>query len=149
MGFFLLFSQSAGSFINNFIKNYACVYRPWIRDPRITPPAKALEGATGYSFPSGHSQNVMSEYGASGYELKKKDRAQKRHAWAWAVTLCASIILLIGFSRNFLSVHTPQDVAVGLCEGALLIWLSDLLLSWEAKGQKQGKKNRDLCIQCH
>ena len=32
------------------------------------------------------------------------------------------LILLTGFSRNYLGVHTPQDVLVGLTEGALMLW---------------------------
>lgn len=34
------------------------------------------------------------------------------------LTVC---ILLTGFSRNFLGVHTPQDVIVGLTEGIVMI----------------------------
>ena len=30
-------------------------------------------------------------------------------------------VLLTGFSRNFLGVHTPQDVLVGLTEGIVMI----------------------------
>ena len=146
IGFFLLFSQSGGNFINNIIKNCVCVYRPWIRDSRIMPPQKALESATGYSFPSGHSQNVMGEYGALGYQLFKKDRKQKKHTWAWAVVVCLLIVVLVAFSRNFLSVHTPQDVIVGLTVGLIFICLTNLLLSWEAHGAEKGKKNRDLLI---
>ena len=120
MGFFILFSQSAGNFINNFIKNCFCVYRSWIRDSRITPPEKVKSGATGYSFPSGHSQNVTNEYGALAYALFRKDKSQNKHTWTWAVIVCALTILLVAFSRNFLSVHTPQDVIVGVSEGLLI-----------------------------
>jgi hypothetical protein len=31
------------------------------------------------------------------------------------------LILLTGFSRNYLGVHTPQDVVVGLCESVIII----------------------------
>ncbi len=146
LGFFLLFSQASGNYINNIIKNCFCVYRPWIRDGRINPPAKAKAGATGYSFPSGHSQNVMSQYGALGYSLIRKDKEEKSHRWTWAVVLCILIIFIVGFSRNFLSVHTPQDVLTGLCEGLILFILSDKLLSWEKSGEQNGKANRDLII---
>lgn len=39
----------------------------------------------------------------------------------WISILCGVLILLTGFSRNFLGVHTPQDVAVGMTEGVVLI----------------------------
>ena len=148
IGFFILFSQSAGNFITNIIKNIACIYRPWIRDARIKPPLDAKSGATGYSFPSGHSQNVMSQYGSLAYSLFYEDKKNKNHKWRWAIIVCAVLILIVGFSRNFLTVHTPQDVAVGLCLGAALIWLGDKLLLWEAKGNQDPdkKNNRDLWI---
>ena len=40
----------------------------------------------------------------------------------WISVLCVILILLTGFSRNYLGVHTPQDVLVGLTEGALMLW---------------------------
>ena len=32
------------------------------------------------------------------------------------------MVLLTGFSRNHLGVHTPQDVLVGLLETVLVLW---------------------------
>ena len=49
--------------VNGLLKVAACVYRPWIRDPRVVPNEKALAEATGYSFPSGHSMNAAAVYG--------------------------------------------------------------------------------------
>ena len=151
MGLFILFSQTFGTFADNLIKLCACVYRPWIRDARINPPAKTKAGATGYSFPSGHSQTVMGLYGTLGYSLIEKDRKEKSQKWLWAIILCAVIIFIVAFSRNFLGVHTPQDVAVGLLLGLVLIFATDFLLKWEAKGEgkakAEGKKNwRDLIV---
>ena len=37
--------------------------------------------------------------------------------------ICLVLLLLTAFSRNFLGVHTPQDVLVGLAEGIVLIVL--------------------------
>jgi hypothetical protein len=39
----------------------------------------------------------------------------------WLSILCVICILLTGFSRNFLGVHTPQDVFVGITEGIVMI----------------------------
>ena len=150
MGLFILFSQTFGTFLNNVVKLCVCAYRPWIRDARIKPPAKAQAGATGYSFPSGHTQTVVGLYGTLGYDLTKKSIKEKTKKWIWAIVLCAVIVLFVAFSRNFLSVHTPQDVAVGFLLGVALIFATDYILQWEAKGEAQvaeGKKNwRDLII---
>ena len=145
MGFFILFSQSFGTFVNNVIKLCVCAYRPWIRDTRINPPLKAKAGATGYSFPSGHTQSVVGEYGTLGYALIKKDKENKNHKWLWAIIVCAFLILIVAFSRNFLSVHTPQDVLVGLCVGLIIVWLTDIILRVEQRDE-ENKKNVDLWI---
>ena len=62
-GKYLLMGWSGNRVANGLLKVTACVYRPWIRDPRIIPDAEAKALATGYSFPSGHSMNAASLYG--------------------------------------------------------------------------------------
>ena len=69
--------------------------------------------ATGYSFPSGHSVSASSLYGSVVENQWSKRR--------WLAIFCTICILLTGFSRNFLGVHTPQDVIVGLTEGIVMI----------------------------
>ena len=39
-------------------------------------------------------------------------------------------VLLVAFSRNFLGVHTPQDVLVGAAAGILVMWLTWRLMQW-------------------
>ena len=84
--------------------------------------------ATGYSFPSGHSSNAASLYGGG---VIRKDLPK-------VVRIVLGVIaVLIGFSRNFLGVHTPQDVIVGLASGLLVMWLTMKLLQWlEAHPEK-------------
>ena len=60
LGLFILTNIGIGNNINQLVKDTACVYRPWIRDTRIAPSQMALEHATGYSFPSGHTQGSAS-----------------------------------------------------------------------------------------
>lgn len=54
LGEYLLVSLSFSRLANSFAKLTACVYRPWMSDPNVHPYEKAVESATGYSFPSGH-----------------------------------------------------------------------------------------------
>jgi undecaprenyl-diphosphatase len=120
-GTYLLMGWSGNRVVNGLLKVSACTYRPWIRDARIVPDAEAQALATGYSFPSGHSMNAASLYGGGAIrkELPK----------ALRVTL-ALILVLIAFSRNFLGVHTPQDILVGAVVGLLVMWLTAKLITW-------------------
>ncbi|MBQ3099528.1 MAG: phosphatase PAP2 family protein [Clostridia bacterium] len=78
--------------------------RPWILDPDFKPVESAIEEATGYSFPSGHTQAATSLFGTLALYFKK-----------WYVKLvCVLLFLLVGFSRMYLGVHTPLDVLVSM-----------------------------------
>ena len=116
-----------GEVVNGLIKLSVCAYRPWIRSDLIEPAGDSKVAATGYSFPSGHTVNATAHYGNTFVWQKNKRR--------WLAVLCAVLIALTAFSRNFLGVHTPQDVVVGFGETALIIFLVGL-------GQKklQGKE---------
>ena len=80
------------------------VPRPWIQSKTIQPVEEAVKGATGYSFPSGHTQSATALYGTVAYNSANKI--------VQAVMLV--IILCVAFSRMYLGVHTPMDVAVSL-----------------------------------
>ena len=121
LGSYLLMGWSANRIVNGFLKVTACVYRPWIRNDMIMPEAKALTTATGYSFPSGHTMNAASVFGG-GAVRKDQPRGLR-------ITL-GIIVILVAFSRNFLGVHTPQDVLVGAGTGLLVMWLICLVMRW-------------------
>ena len=121
-GQFTMAAFMTSNLICQFIKNLVCVYRPWVRDPRITPPESALEGAGGYSFPSGHAAGATSSLGSFAWILRKK-------YLVWSIVLVV-IALLIVFSRNYLGVHTPQDVLVAVGIGVLAIWLTIRFFRW-------------------
>ena len=76
--------------------------RPWILDPDFKPVGTAIEEATGYSFPSGHTQSATSVYGTGAVNVKRK----------WLKAIFVAIFVLVGFSRMYLGVHTPKDVIV-------------------------------------
>ncbi len=123
-GRYLLMGWSGNRIVNGFLKVTACIYRPWIRDPRIVPDVEAQATATGYSFPSGHSMNAASLYG--GGAIRKELSKSLRIA-------LGIIVALIAFSRNFLGVHTPQDILVGVAAGLLVMWLTVKLMAWIEK----------------
>ncbi|MBR1439194.1 MAG: phosphatase PAP2 family protein [Synergistaceae bacterium] len=120
-GLFLFFSVGISWFINGFVKLTVCAYRPWIRDPRIIPAGDAIKTAGGYSFPSGHTMWSSPVYG--GLAVLTKKRAPLFAA------LCVIAIILTAFSRNYLGVHTPQDVLVGTFLGLCSVWLASKILS--------------------
>lgn len=121
-GSHVLFSFALGTFVNGLIKVTVCALRPWMRDKRIIPYEDAIESATGYSFPSGHTQSSASILGALGWTY--------RHEKRWALPLCCILVLLVALSRNMLGVHTPQDVIVGMIVGAIFVIAADALLDW-------------------
>ena len=96
--------------------------RPWILDPTFSPVESALEGATGYSFPSGHTQSATCLFFPLSLYTSR----------TWVKSLCVSAFLLIGFSRMYLGCHTPKDVLTSMGLSlivASVIWrFQDLLL---------------------
>ena len=131
-GIFLYWNLFGGILVNQFIKITACIYRPWILDSRIHPVASAMKKATGYSFPSGHTAIATGTYGALALSFWKNKIIRY---------LLITFILLIGFSRNYLGVHTPQDVLISLILGALILFGTFKVLKWVENG-----KNRDLIV---
>ena len=114
IGLYSLSSYALSSVLNVVIKLTACVYRPWIRDSRIIPAGDSVRTATGYSFPSGHTTNAVSIYGCLAISTWKKHRLIS--------VMCVFLILLTAFSRNYLGVHTPQDVIVAVLLGSAVIF---------------------------
>lgn len=120
-GTYLLMGWGANRVVNGLIKVTACIYRPWIRDPRIMPYSDLRDTTTGYSFPSGHSTNAASAFG--GLTIRKEMPKVLR-------ILFGIMVLLAAFSRNFLGVHTPQDILVGIVASLLVMWLTLIVVRW-------------------
>lgn len=104
-----------GFFVNGLLKLIFCVYRPWIRDARVEPYGDSKVAATGYSFPSGHSTWATSACGGAAIWFRGNGRR------IVSVLLWVFVALVL-FSRNYLGVHTPQDVVVGFGATALCMW---------------------------
>ncbi len=120
-GTYLLMGWSGNRLVNGMLKVTVCAYRPWIRDARIVPYGDSMTTATGYSFPSGHTMNAASVFGG-GAVRKDLPRASR--------VLLGITVLLVAFSRNYLGVHTPQDVLVGIVAGTLVMFLTVKLMQW-------------------
>ena len=113
--------------IGQALKGLCRVQRPWVRDKRIHPVESALASAAGYSFPSGHTIRAGSAYLPLGLELLRKKQKQ---AGAAAVI----VFLLIAFSRNYLGVHTIEDVAAGALICLMSYFILGSALTWAEKG---------------
>ncbi len=117
-GYYFLTTHVVGEWINGVIKLTVCAYRPWIRSDLIEPAGDSKTAATGYSFPSGHTRTATTIYGSTF--LWQKDKRK------WLAAICAILILLTGFSRNYLGVHTPQDVGVAFIESVIVLYVVKL-----------------------
>ena len=111
-GYYILVTGVVGSGINQWLKIVCRIPRPWILDPNFKPVGDAVAEATGYSFPSGHTQNVAGTFGCIGRYNKQK----------WVKITAVAVILLVAFSRMYLGVHTPLDVTVSLGVAAALVF---------------------------
>lgn len=112
-GYYLMATGFIGTITSQFLKILCHVPRPWVKDPDFTIVESARADAGDYSFPSGHTQNAASIIGGVGRASKK----------TWVRVAAAAAILLVGFSRMYLGVHTPADVGVGLVWGLVLVFV--------------------------
>lgn len=123
-GLYVLASFCLCCAFNSLVKLTACVYRPWIRDPRVVPVGDAIGTATGYSFPSGHTAVAGGIYGGLAVAFRR---------CRWVAVPCGVLLALTAFSRNYLGVHTPQDVVAGLLETAAVLYAAAKAAAWIAR----------------
>lgn len=112
-GYYLLSVGFVGTVINQFLKILFRIPRPWVKDPNFTIVESAREAASGYSFPSGHTQTSVGLFG--GLALKFKNSCIR----IASIALC----VLVPLSRMYLGVHTPADVGVSIVIALVLIFV--------------------------
>lgn len=111
-GYYLMSIGFVGTILNQFLKLAFRIPRPWIRDPAFTAVEGARAGAEGYSFPSGHTQSAVGTFGGIAHFTR----------YNWVRVVCWGLIVLVPFSRMYLGVHTPADVAVSFVIATVLVF---------------------------
>ena len=111
-GYYLMSVGFGGTILTQCLKLVCKVPRPWVQDPNFEPIPGSKEAATGYSFPSGHSQSSVGTFGSLALTGKNK-------LMRW---IFLAICILVPFSRMYLGVHTPADVLVGMACALVLMF---------------------------
>ena len=112
-GYYILSVGFIGTLANQFMKLWFRIPRPWVLDENFTILEQAREAATGYSFPSGHTQSSVGTFGCIAYTAKN----------SWIRYGALAIAILVPFSRMYIGVHTPLDVVVAAVMAVALIFL--------------------------
>ncbi len=111
-GYFLLSIGFLGTILNQFLKITCRIARPWVKDKNFTIVESARGAATGYSFPSGHTQSSVGIFGGIA----------RWHSNKILRIICISLAILVPISRLYLGVHTPLDVGVSVILALILIF---------------------------
>lgn len=119
IGYYMLSVGFIGTIVNQFMKLWFRIPRPWVLDSNFTILEQAREGASGYSFPSGHTQSAFGTFGSIAYTTKNRK-----------IRILAIIIpVLVALSRMYIGVHTPKDVGVSILVAiALIVALKPVVL---------------------
>jgi len=100
--------------LNQYAKGWFDTPRPFVLDPEVVRTERALAGATGAGFPSGHAQSSLTFWGLAA--------ALARRPWFTALALV--VVALVAFSRVYLGVHVPLDIVGGLVLGGAMVALA-------------------------
>ena len=111
-GYYVMTVGFVGTIVNQMLKLVCRVPRPWVKDPGFTILEQAREGATGYSFPSGHATSAVGTFGSVAKTTKT----------AWVKWGCIAVAVLVPISRMYVGVHTFWDVLVGGGTSLILIF---------------------------
>jgi membrane-associated phospholipid phosphatase len=116
LAFIFLFSSVANSIVKNLFKSPRPIGVEGIRSLRV-------ETATGYSFPSGHTQATSVFWSSMILRYKK----------AVFYFVGPLTVLLVGISRMYLGVHWPKDVFMGIILGIICAIVGSILFDYSQK----------------
>lgn len=124
-GYFILSVGFIGTVLNQFLKLWFRIPRPWVIDKEFTILEQAREAASGYSFPSGHTQSAVGTFGALAYSTHNR----------WIRYGAIAVAILVPLSRLYIGVHTPLDVFVSAAIAVMLIvLLKPMILEYSRVG---------------
>lgn len=126
-GYLVMGVGFTGTMLNQFMKLLFRIPRPWVLDENFTILEQAREAASGYSFPSGHTQMAVGTFGSIAAASEKR----------WMKVLCIVIAVLVPFSRMYVGAHTPLDVSVAAVMAvALILIVKPIVFRGGDKGMK-------------
>lgn len=126
----MLYALTGNIALNGAIKDYLNIERPI---GKFGLESMRVETATGYSFPSGHTQTATTFWTSISVLFKKK--------WLYVVALIMAIGA--GISRLYLAVHWPADVLAGFIFGlAFTLFLIKVI----ERAEKSGKYNEMILL---
>lgn len=100
------------TFFNAWLKVLWAQPRPYQLDPSL-----GLAFETSYGLPSGHAQSSATFWGGAAPLFRRP----------WGLLLALALPLAIGWTRLYLGVHFPTDLAAGWALGALFVAAERLL----------------------
>ena len=101
--------------------------RPWVVDPTFQPAGGAVGTATGYTFPSGHTQNGAAVLGSLGVQLKP----------IIIKVILIALTFFIAVSRLYLGVHFLPDVIASLAITFAIIWITLKIVPQEGTSKRR------------
>ena len=126
-GYYVMAVGFVGTTLNQILKLICRVPRPWELDQNFTSLEQARDAAKGYSFPSGHTSTAVGTFGAIAMTEKRR----------WIKVICVTLMVLVGFSRMYVGVHTPYDVVAGAaCALVLVFGMKPIVMDNRDKAMK-------------
>ena len=117
-GYRIGFAYITSWILNSALKEIIHIPRPFELDKSIIP--LRPETATGFSFPSGHTQSIASLSTAVMLGFRQK----------WLYIVGAILIVIMAWSRLYLGVHTLMDVTGGALIGIVWIYAANKLFDY-------------------
>lgn len=127
MGYVMGVSFFLSSLVVQGMKIIFRIPRPWVADPNFYPVQGVVSEATGYAFPSGHTQNAAALLGSLGIQIKQN----------LVKIILFSLVLLVAFSRLYLGVHYLLDVVVSLLLTGVIVFFAYKFLAKEPESKKK------------